>query len=75
MIASQRTRLVLCNEKQRLRVFYSQALDSHSRAVNDAVLARGHQEYDRARAVRDEARIILNAARLALEQHKQEHGC
>jgi DICT domain-containing protein len=75
VIPSTKVRLVLCEEKQRLRAFYSQALKAHSRAVNDAVLARGTQDYDRIRALSDEARNILNAARSALEKHKQEHGC
>jgi hypothetical protein len=75
VIAGSKSRLLLCEEKQRLRVLYSQAFLAHSKAVNEAVLARGKQEYDRLRARADETRGSLNAARSALETHKQEHGC
>ena len=75
MIASPKSRLLLCEEKQRLRVLYSQALEGNSKAVDDALLARGTPEYDRVRALSDEARNVLNAARAALEKHKQAHGC
>ena len=57
-------------------MLYTEALSGHARAVNDAHLARGNkQEYERVRALTDEARRSLNAARSALEQHKHEHGC
>jgi hypothetical protein len=75
VIASHRIRLVLCDEKQRLRALYSRALEGHSRAVDAALLARGKPEYDRVRALADEARRALNSARSALEEHKQEHRC
>jgi len=67
--------VMLCEGKQLLRLRYSQALKDHDRAVNNLVLARGSPDYDRMRARRDEARSALNAARTALEQHKQEHCC
>lgn len=66
---------MLCEEKQRLRLRYSQAMEDNDRAVDNLVIARGKPDYDRMRAVRDEARSVLNAARTALEQHKQEHCC
>lgn len=47
-------------------------------AINDMVLARGKvskEEYDRVRALADEARAALNRARQVLEQHKLDHGC
>jgi len=64
-----------CEEKRRLRLRYSQALEDNDRSVDKLVLARGKPEYDRMRVLRDEARSALNAARTALEQHKQEHCC
>jgi len=66
---------MLCEEKQLLRLRYSQALKDNDRAVDNLVLARGKPDYDRMRALRDEARQTLNSARTALEQHKQEHCC
>jgi hypothetical protein len=75
VIAGPKSRLLLCEEKQRLRVLYSQAFDGHSKAVNETVLARGKQGYEQVRAHSAEARRRLNDARSALEKHKQEHGC
>lgn len=66
---------MLCEEKQRLRLRYSQALRDNDTAVDSLLLARGKPDYDRMRALRDEARHSLNAARTALERHKQEHCC
>jgi len=66
---------MLCEEKQRLRLRYSKALQDNDGAVDRLLLARGKPDYDRMRTLRDEARHALNAARTALEQHKQEHGC
>ena len=66
---------MLCEEKQRLRLRYSQALEDNDRAVDNLVLARGTPDYDQMRALRDEARSALNTARNALEQHKQKHCC
>jgi hypothetical protein len=67
--------VMLCEEKQRLRLCYTQALEDNSRAVDNLLLARGKPDYDRLRVIRDEARHALNIARTALEQHKQEHSC
>jgi len=75
VIASPKAPVVLCEEKQRLRLRYSQAMEDSDRAVDNLVLARGKPDYDRLRGLRDEARHALNAARTALEQHKQEHCC
>jgi hypothetical protein len=75
MAANLKARIDLCEEKQRLRVLYSQAIEGNSSAVNKVLLSRGKQDYDRVRALADEARRALNSARSALEQHKQEHGC
>jgi len=75
MFASPKVAIMLCEEKQGLRLRYSQALKDNDSAVDNLVLARGTPEYDRIRALRDEARSALNAARAALEQHKQEHCC
>ena len=78
MIASTRVPIALCEEKQRLRVVYGEAVRVNSVAVNEVLNARGkvsRQECDRLRARSDEARHALNSARSALEQHKQEHGC
>ena len=66
---------MLCEEKQRLRLRYSQALENNNSTVDNLLLARGTPDYDRLRVLRDEARHALNAARTALEQHKQQHCC
>jgi hypothetical protein len=53
-------------------------MDQHAISVNEALGVRGRgseEESDRFRALRDEARNARDAARLALEQHKKEHGC
>ena len=78
VIANPKTRIALCEEKQRLRVLYSRAVLANSRAIDDILLSRGKtskDEYERLRLRRDKARHALNSARSALEQHKQEHGC
>ena len=70
--------LPLCEEKKRLRDLYRLEDERHSRAVNDVLRVRGkvsEKEYDRVRARVEEARNTRNAARLALDQHKKEHGC
>jgi hypothetical protein len=78
MEMTARARIALCQEKQRLRILYSQAVEINCCAVEGLIQARGRvskQEYDRLLAVRNEVRQMLNSARSALEQHKQEHGC
>ena len=79
MVQNPNIRLLpLCEEKKRLRALYQLADKRHSGAVNDVLRVRGKgskEEYDRVRAVADEARNARNAARLALDRHKQEHGC
>ncbi len=75
MAANSKVLIDPCEEKQRLRVLYSQAKEGSSRAVNEVLLSRGKADYDRIRALADEARRAANSARSALEQHKQEHGC
>jgi hypothetical protein len=67
-----------CEEKHRLRVLYNRACERYSATVNDLILVRGKttkEEYNRVQRFVDEARDASNAAGLALEQHKQEHGC
>jgi hypothetical protein len=67
-----------CEEKERLRALYNSAAECCATAVNQVNLSRGkttQAEYNRARALVDEARSARDAAHLALEQHKQEHGC
>ena len=75
MVANSKVAIRLCEEKQRLRLRYSQALEDNDRAVDNLILARGKPDYSRMRVIRDKARSALNAARIALEQHKQEHCC
>jgi len=69
---------VTCDERQRLRTLYNAAAEHYTACVNEVNRVRGKttkQEYDRARALVDEARNARNAARLSLEQHKAQHGC
>jgi hypothetical protein len=69
---------VTCDERQRLRILYNAAAEHYTACVNEVNRVRGKttkQEYDRARALVDEARNARNAARLSLEQHKTQHGC
>ena len=61
-----------------MRILYDASAERYSAAVNDLVVIRGkttNVEYNRVRAFVDEARNARGASRLALEQHKQEHGC
>jgi hypothetical protein len=77
-VITTKVQRALCDEKQRLRILYSQAVEIHCSAVDGMLQARGRvskQEYDRLLTVRDEAKRVLNSARLALDQHKREHGC
>jgi ElaB/YqjD/DUF883 family membrane-anchored ribosome-binding protein len=77
-VAVPRAHLPPCEEKQRLRALYEMAAKSYAAAVNDVLANRGKtskEDHDRLRARADEARSARNAARLALRQHKQEHGC
>lgn len=67
-----------CKERQRLRILHDAASARYSTAVNDALISRGKkskEDYERLRAVVNDARDARNAARLALHQHKREHGC
>jgi len=67
-----------CEEKRRLRLVCKEAAERYAEAVDEANHLRGKtskEQSDRLRAVVNEARNAHNAARLALEQHKQEHGC
>ena len=69
---------VLCEEKERLRVFYKVASEHYTTAMNDVTLTRGKtskQEYDRLQSLVDEARNARDQAHLELERHKQRHGC
>ena len=61
-----------------MRTLYTDAIKLRDKAVNDVLLFRGRatkQEYDRIRALADDARSVVNRARQALEQHKDAHGC
>jgi hypothetical protein len=67
-----------CKEKQRLRSIYAQAVERHNRLVNEVTAVRGKvskEEYERVRALADNARNARTVARQALEQHKREHRC
>ena len=60
-----------------MRVLYD-AAERCATAVNLVNVSRGKttkEEFDRVWALKDEARDARTAARLALEQHKKEHGC
>lgn len=73
-----KTHLPPCDEKQQLRILYKVAAKSYATTVNDVLASRGNtskQEHDRVRALMAEARDARSAARLALRQHSQEHGC
>ena len=67
-----------CDERQRLRALYNAAAEHYAACVNEVNRVRGKttkQEYDRARALVDEARMARDTARQSLEQHKEQHGC
>jgi hypothetical protein len=67
-----------CEERQRLRILYEVAAKSYSTAINEVLASRGKtpkQEHDRVRAFMEEARSASKAAQLALQAHRQEHGC
>jgi Rad3-related DNA helicase len=68
----------LCEEKKRLRALYQLAVDLHKTAIDEALLARSRaskEDYEGFRAIVDEAKNTRDAARMALERHKKEHGC
>jgi hypothetical protein len=68
----------LCQEKMRLCTLHQLAVDLHATAVDEVLIARGRaskQAYETFLAAADEARNARNAARIALERHKHEHGC
>ena len=74
----QRNATMDCPEKQHLRKIYNLEAERFTAAVEDVNVSRGKtskEAYDRLRAVVDDARNARNAARLALEQHRQTHGC
>jgi hypothetical protein len=59
-------------------MLYNASAERYADAVNDLVVIRGkttNEEYNRVRGFVDEARNARDAARLALQQHKQEHSC
>ena len=67
-----------CEEQHRLLALYRARVSAYSVAVNDLTLTRGKimlQQYDRLAAVTGKARTASEAARRALDQHKNEHGC
>jgi hypothetical protein len=69
---------VPCEEKERLRVIYNVASEHYATAVNDVTVTRGKtskQEYDRLQSLVDEASNARVRAHLALERHKEKHGC
>ena len=73
-----KTHLPPCEEKRRLRLVCKEAAERYAEAVDEANRLRGktsEEKYERLRAVVNEVRSAHNAARLALQQHKQEHGC
>jgi hypothetical protein len=67
-----------CEEQHRLLALYKARVSAYSDAVNDLTLTRGKimlQEYNRLAAVTEKARTASEAARRALDQHTEEHGC
>jgi hypothetical protein len=69
---------VFCEEQARLLNFYRSTVSAYSATVNDLALVRGNatlQEYSSLLAVSERARTASETARLALEQHKYDHGC
>jgi hypothetical protein len=69
---------VACEEQDRLLTLYRAKVSAYSAVVNDLTLTRGKvilQEYIRLAAVTEKARAASEAARRALDQHTQEHGC
>jgi hypothetical protein len=67
-----------CEERERLRSLYKTSIEAYTAAVDDLIALGGkitEEEYSGVRTVLTEARNTRDAARSALEQHKQEHGC
>ena len=78
MAVQPKAHLPPCEEKRRLRYVCKEAAERYAEAVDKSNQLRGKtstEEYDRLRAVVNDVRSAHNAARLALQQHKQEHGC
>jgi hypothetical protein len=67
-----------CEAQHRLLDLYTAKVSAYSAAVNDLTLTRSKimlQEYNRLVAVTEKARTASQAARRALDQHTEEHGC
>ena len=62
----------------RLCNLHQLAVDLHATAVDEVLIARGRasrHDYETFLAVADEARTACEAACMALDRHKHEHGC
>ena len=67
-----------CNAQQQLTEISDQAAAEFSAAVTALVRSVGTTpklEYDSRRAEGERTRLKADNARLALEMHRQEHGC
>lgn len=67
-----------CIEKERLMRSYQKAAAAYSDAVTLLQQKMGispREEYDRMNRAADAARLNTEGARLALEQHRADHGC
>jgi hypothetical protein len=68
----------LCQEKMRLCTLHQLAVDLHATAVDEVLIARcraSRQDYETLVTAAGEASNARNAAHIALEEHKHEHGC
>ena len=78
MAVRPKAHLPPCEERQRLRTLYMEAVERHGRAINDVLEVRGkvsNEEYESIRVLADQAKNARDDARLALSRHKREHGC
>lgn len=69
---------LLCDEVIRLALICSKAARDYSDAVTimgATARASNFQKYGQARDVADCCRVVLERARLMLDEHVAEHGC
>jgi len=65
---------MVCPEKTRLQDFFAAAIDRHAKAVKALRNATG-AAFDKALNDASSSRQEAETARLAVEEHRETHGC
>jgi hypothetical protein len=67
-----------CKDKTALLVVYSDTSRTYGEAVkelHDRIGIVGRLEYDRLHRIAENARCATDAARIAMQEHTDKHGC